>query len=737
MYTIEQIRTNIVPVPQKVTAAKGGTLKLAPGSKIALTCPQAEKGPIKTAGEKIAAFLTDKCGEDCFASDGIPVVLELGTAPAEVKNEKEGYRITINAEGITITGFGDSGLFYGVISFTQLCKWDCKGIIIPAVEILDWPDNHFRCYKEECRYGSNLMEKADWFEMIDDLASKKMNYLSLGLYCCWKVQYDGRVQESLYYPIPDHPEINTPVTVKYYSPTEGKWYNYEQLPPIYRDNFLGDVIRYAKDRGMDTIPGINSYGHNTLIPRMLPDLAPKAADGTPQPTGFCTSNPDTYKFLFSIYDDLIDNYLIPNEIYSFNILLDEVRDECGIHSEHKEITYSPYCQCEQCRGSERHELYIEHAVKLIKYLKNKGMKTILMAGDMVARGSSKLGNKANQLMQRLKEEDLLDVLLFGWWWYHDRKEQLDFLADPDEVGLRSSFNPWNGYFIWSMLTSPLPNNQILAEINHNSKCGEGMGQYSMWDRSYDRVHDCFADYVWNYEGTGSVDDVTRRYVQRHFAPMEEEAYRAYRLMDWITEERKTIKNKDDTLATVLSNFNILVLQLSYYNYTYYRGPEFGDYPRHVPGEGMQLILGHRFDYERLFYSVSAMAREAVAIFEKAAKTPGCDQTMAERMVYECSNYQVIVEDWMGFLEIYDLSNSGNYEKLVQVARARQAARTSLMSLCERTKEEWVVRAATMRNHSVIMQCFADIADYVESTDKPELNIFDIRPIMSAENWMLR
>ena len=60
-------------------------------------------------------------------------------------------------------------------------RWDSRGCTVPALEILDWPDNPIRAYKEECRYGSNMMEKQDWLDMIDDLSSKKINNLSLGI----------------------------------------------------------------------------------------------------------------------------------------------------------------------------------------------------------------------------------------------------------------------------------------------------------------------------------------------------------------------------------------------------------------------------------------------------------------------------------------------------------------------------------------------------------------------------
>ena len=736
MLTIDEIRVNIQPVPQKVTSLAGQPLKLIPTAKFNLTAPTAEKGPVQVAGETIRAFLQKHCGEDCFDADGVAVTLELGEAPAEVKNAKEAYRICVCADGVKITGFGETGLYYGVLSFTQICKWGSQGAEIPAVEVLDWPDNPFRAYKEECRYGSNMMEKEDWFAMIDDLVSKKMNHLCVALYGCWVIQYDGKVAEYLYLPIHNHPELQTPMTVKYYSPTEKKWYNYEQLPPMFRDNFFGEVVRYAKDRGMDVIPGVNSFGHNTLFPRLIPEIAPKAADGTPQPTGFCTSNPATYEFLFSVYDQIIDEYLLPNDIHTFNIVLDEVWEQFGVHPDSPEVKYSPWCQCEKCRDKENAELFIEHAITLLKHLKEKGMTSIVIAGDMLVRKVSKLGNLGEPFLKRINEEGLLDVLFFDWWWYHDMKEKLDFVVTPDELGFRSFFCPWNGYYIWSLLTNPMGNNAIMAEINHNAKCGEGLYQYAMWDKSYDRIHDCFADYAWNYEGTQSTDAVTKRYVQRHFAPMARKVEHAFKLIDWITEERKPVRDAENPAGTILCNFTVLTHQLSYYQHCYYRHPKI-TFPRHFPGIVLDLILPFRADYERLLYSVASMAKEALAIFEEAAKNPGCDQEMARRMAYECQNYIVLVEDWMTILEIYDLTQGGDQKQIAPLARERQAARLALMEQCEQVKEQWVLQAATMRNHSVFMQMFADIAAYIENTDEPKLDLADITAITSKELRMIR
>lgn len=730
MCTLEDIRSCIQPVPQQVAAGEGKPLCLCEDCKFSLSAPEAEKGPIKTATAEMKTFLQARYGDACFAPEGIPVTLTLGAAPETVKNADEGYRIRVNESGITVTGFGPSGLYYGVGSLKQM--WADK---MPAVEVLDWPDNPIRGFKEECRYGSNMMEREDWFALVDDLASKKINRLSIGLYGCWVVQYDGRVAEFLYVPVKDYPQLKTPQTVKYYSPTEDRWYNCETLPPIFRDNLLGDIVRYAKDRAIDVIPGINSFGHNTLFPRLLPEVSPKDENGEPTMTGFCTSSEETYKLLFSIYDQIIDEYLIPNEIYSFNILLDEVHEQFGVNAERMREKLSPWCKCEKCRDQDRGDIFIDHAIKVITYLKNKGMKTITMANDMLVGHSSQLGYLGDRMRKAVYEAGVQDVLLLGWWDYEDLEEKVHFDKIDDSLNMRAMTCPWNGYFSWCMLLPPMRNLKIMADMGHAARTNEGFSLYALWDKSYDFVHDCYSDYTWNYNGTVSPKLAIERYAARHFGPMQAEAIRAFRLIHWITEQRKTKKDPENPRDTVLSNYSILRGDLCYYPKTYLNLDE--PYPRHFPGIAISRMLPWREDYERAFYSIAAMSKEAMEIFRKAARTEGCDQVMATRLAYECENYLSLVENWRGLLEIYDLTQSGDQKQIIPIARRCIDTQLAVMRHCEEATEKWVQRGAIMRNHSVLLAIFQDVLKYVESTDEPKLDLMDITAIMSEEHKMLR
>lgn len=732
MFTLEDIRTQLCPVPQQVTQKQGEPLHIAANSRFSLTAPAREKGPAKTAVQDLTRYLQEQFGKDCIKTDGIPVKLELGQAPRQVKNEKEAFQISLDGSGITVTGFGDCGLYYGV---GALCRLLRAGESLPAVQILDWPDNPIRCYKEECRYGSNLMEKEDWFRMVDDLAAKRINRLSVGLYGCWVVQFDGKVAEYLYLPLKDYPQLKTPQTVKYYSPGEGKWIEYETLPPIFRDNFFGEVVAYAKDRAMDVIPGVNSFGHNTLFPRNLPEVAPKDENGNPVPAGFCTASEDTYKLLFSIYDHIIDEYLLPNDIHTFNILLDEVMDEAGLNAERRDEVLSPWCKCPVCREKTKQQIFLEHIIKCVTHLKEKGIDTVTIAHDMLVKQNYSMGDIGVQLRKVLEENGLKENILVGWWVYSSVEETYNIGDSQDHLALRSTYNPWNGYYIWSVLTNPLKNVEIMARRNHKAAYGEGMNMYSLWDRSYDRIHDCLADYAWNYEGTGSVADVTRRHVARHFPTLFDKCLHAYRLIDWITEERPVNPQEENLEFRVVRRSGMLLKTLTYYSYCYYaKGKPF---PRHFPGEALEKILPQRHAYERELYAMASMAKEAIEIFREAANTPGCNAEMARRMEYECRNYQTLTEDWIALLQMYDMTREGNYAPIAPLARKRYAARLETMAFLEKTKEKWAAEGAAMRDLSVLLQVFKDIADYLESTTDPKLDLLDLTPIMSKESWNIR
>lgn len=731
MVTLDRIRSNITPVPQRLQAASGEALKLDSDSRFTLAAPAAEFGPIKTAGEKIAAFLQGKCGVGCL-SGGISVTLELGEAPSDMPNSTDGYRLQISAEGVTITGFGPNGLLYGVYTFLQTCIWEDSACEVPALTILDWPDSAVRGIKEESRYGSNMMEREDWMELLEDVARRKFNFLGVALYGCWTVQYSGKQSEYLYLPIKNHPELQTPMEVRYFDPETNTWIDYEQLPPIFRDNLLDDIFRRARDLGIQIMPSWNSYGHNTLLPRMIPSISAKEEDGvTPTEFGFCTSSEETFQTLFAIYDQIIDEYMIPYGMHMFTPLLDEVHAGVGQNAKRPFDKISPFCQCQTCRQKDYAQMFIDMIIRITQYLKSKGMKCVMLCNDMLKHDRA-IPGLSERLLTALREADLMDVLALDWWCYTDVEQNLKFKNMDPQSGLRNVAAPWTGYHNWNVVYHPLENIRLMARMNYRDR-GEGVSGYANWDKSCGRNYDCLGDYAWNYEGAGSTEDVTDRYVQRHFGARYDEARWAYKLMDLCTEQR--LISMEDPNKCIISNWELLLYKLGYYNYTYVVSGK--PHPRNFPGEAVAYLLTKPKDMERTLFGISSMGREAYRILYSLAEDERCDRPQALRMAYECMNYVNLSEDFLTLLRMHNLTKSGDYTTIARLARERQAARLEQMRLCQQAKEMFIVKSLTMRNLSVFMQIFCDIADYIESTETPELDFTDLMPIMSEKSLHLR
>ena len=87
--------------------------------------------------------------------------------------------------------------------------------------------------------------------------------------------------------------------------------------------------------------------------------------------------------------------------------------------------------------------------------------------------------------------------------------------------------------------------------------------------------------------------------------------------------------------------------------------------------------------------------------------------------------------------MYDLTQQGQYRALAPIALERRQARLDLMAHCERAKETFIVEALTMRNHSIFMQLFHDIARHVQTAADPALDLMDLTGVTGKQFAALR
>lgn len=759
------IISRIVTPPQKVVFEDKGTVLLGTsGTALYRIENKVSSVLAKTAEEKIESTLMGLLvtkGEAC-----VTIVLEKADAPKDMPNSSQGYRLTVEDGKITLCGFGDRGLLYAAVTLCQMLSLQDGQVSLPCLEITDWPNLEKRGHFLESRYGTNLMTLDDWKDAIDDFVEKKQNIMTVSLYGCWGMQYDKEVCEYVYFSLDKYPKLKTSVITKYYSPKQKKWIDKVEDTPIATQDFFGEMCAYGAERGVEIVPLINSYGHNTIIPRMYPEVSAKLADGTPCGNGFCTQSDKTYELLFDIYDAIIDRYLTPNGITSFDIGMDEIDDQSGIIGVNPDDPFAAlpaFCECEKCKDIPSYTKFVDHAIKLIKHLKEKGMKTVYIYNDMFFRkfdpkkdfylvpvldsqraetGDTSIISLSDNYLPlfrgELEKNDVLDVTVMNWWKYTDVADRLTFLRDDIATsGMPSVVKPMNGYYHWNVLRPAVKNSYMLADFANNIDDCRGLISYSSWDNIFDRTNSAQACYSWNFEKAESPDKVTRDYCKRLFPTQWEKAYYAFNLLDACNREGNEVYEDG---KRVLDSRTLIERTLAYYRFSYIDKDH--EYPRSFPGEPLGYIMASRQEHEALMRSVSAMAKQASEIFAELAKDTSCDRYFATRYGWEADNFGALCDDWLALLRIYDLTQGEVCKcvpsKIEAIARERLDARLNHMAKCEEIKEHYLL-SSHMRNQSVFMQLFTDIIAYVKNTDAKDfaLNLYDLSNVSSQQYKRLR
>lgn len=195
------------------------------------------------------------------------VASEKSSAPAILlvlgKSASEGYTLTSDIKGITITASDAAGIFYGIQSLKTLFPPDVwsgrkKTIVVPAVTIEDAPRFGYRAFMLDV--ARNFQSKEKVLKVLDLLALYKMNVLRLHLTDDegWRIE------------IPGLPELTELGAKRGHSGNP-----YAMLPPSYgsgpqgtkfgsgyftRNDYL-EILRYATARHISVIPEIESPGH--------------------------------------------------------------------------------------------------------------------------------------------------------------------------------------------------------------------------------------------------------------------------------------------------------------------------------------------------------------------------------------------------------------------------------------------------------------------------------------------
>ncbi|MGO8789921.1 MAG: beta-N-acetylhexosaminidase [Terriglobia bacterium] len=265
----------VIPSPQKVTLsgqdfefAASWRLELGPGVKaddiavVSLREELSERFHLVLAEGKGKGGSTLKLALD-------PHAVEVGEATDREKSAiaEQAYHIKLTASEITITGNSATGLFYGVQTLVQSLKPQDGKVWLPEGEIIDWPDLELRViYWDDAHHLEHLdVLKA----AVRQAAFYKINGFSIKL--------EGHFQYQHAQPIVE-PYAMTPAE-------------------------LQELTDYALKYHVQIIPYLDGPAHDAFILKHPEYTALREYPDSNYE--FCSTNPDTYKLFYGMFDDLL------------------------------------------------------------------------------------------------------------------------------------------------------------------------------------------------------------------------------------------------------------------------------------------------------------------------------------------------------------------------------------------------------------------------------------------------
>lgn len=277
----------------------------------------------------------------------------------------EGYILDVSPTEVTIRAIDERGLFYGLQSLTQLIKKNGKMISVQAYQIKDEPRFAYRgMHLDVARHMFSVAAIKKW---LDVLAFYKINTFH------WHLTDDqGWRIEIKKYPLLQSKSAFRNETLIGHKRANPHTFDVKRYGGYYTQQEVQDIIKYAADRQITTIPEIEMPGHARAVLAAYPNLG---CTGGPYQTAtfwgvfddvFCAGNEETFNFLEDVLDEVMA--LFPSKY---------------IHIGGDECPKTRWHDCSKCQKrikdeklKDEHELQSYFIARMEKYLNAKGRKII-------------------------------------------------------------------------------------------------------------------------------------------------------------------------------------------------------------------------------------------------------------------------------------------------------------------------------------------------------------------------
>ena len=643
-------------------------------------------------------FLCTPKGPALFAR-----LVERGRIAGKQINQEQAYEIEFLGNDIVLLGRTPQALVYAARTLAGIVETEGEDAVIPEVTVYDYPDMAYRGIYVECRWGPDNMTLDEWKQAIDTLAAMRMNIISIGLYNNWPAQYDGKISEWMLVPIKKYPKLKTPKLVNYYSPSKKKDIRLEYVPRMYEEDLFGEIIKYAKSKGVIVRPHFNTPGHNTQIPRNYPETSAKFADGTPKKYGFCMSSPATFEVMFGIFDEICDRYLLPNGIDMFHIGLDEVYPLVGMNEDTPLLRIDPWCECPDCKKTTPEDRFVEYAVRLATHLKEKGINNIGMWHDHFARG----GKMNQELVRRFEEAGLKENVILHWWQYADF-----FSTTMPELGLRRWVTPMTGYFYWVNYQNYL-NNCFLAVEKGVEERAEGTEAYGVWHPSFHQHYALLAAKSWNSENWPDVGTFRARYARLLFGARYREGLKAFGYFD------------DLTAGPGMLNF---LTRLFDYVYLYANWEGDANHRANYPQLLISQLAGNPLNILGFLNMIAGYTQKALDIFSRPGLwVPGTEK-MRDLYITECLRIKAVLCLFPKLVNAVNAhKNGGNLaESADAVDKAVEDLDSAMLAIEENWDPPFIPQA--LRELTLMRQFAVNLSIELRSDPSDELEVMKITPV---------
>ncbi|MEQ9287184.1 MAG: beta-N-acetylhexosaminidase [Cyclobacteriaceae bacterium] len=262
---LSDLGLHVIPYPQQV--AMGGNDFILKSPVNIVVDKNASAIDRKTA-EQLKSELEAKWGLKALitqTSGASNILLTRKGAPKPLA--KQGYVLSTDTGTLNIAAQDEDGLFYGVQTLFQLIKKTRDNVMVPGMEITDWPDVKIRAAHYDTKHHQDKASYVKGF--IRDLAKYKINML------VWEWE-DKLAYQS-------HPEIGAPGA-----------FTIEEMQ---------EFTRYAREYHIELTPLVQGLGHVSFILKWPQYQELREVEGSDWE--FCPLEDGTYDVLFDLWNEAI------------------------------------------------------------------------------------------------------------------------------------------------------------------------------------------------------------------------------------------------------------------------------------------------------------------------------------------------------------------------------------------------------------------------------------------------